>query len=55
MDTAKVTRVEVIDHSLPFDKAGRVYTKRGDIKVEVVLQDDGKTLKVFIAKKEETT
>ena len=43
MDTSKVTRVEVIDDN------GRSYVNRNpDNVVEVQLQDDGKTLKVFI-------
>jgi hypothetical protein len=49
MDTSKVTRVEVIDHqSEPI--VGRVYTKRSCGKVECELQDDGRTLKIFISK-----
>ncbi len=37
----KVTRFEVID------KDGRAYVRR-NVKVELSLQDDGRTLKVFI-------
>jgi len=50
MDTSKVTRVEVIDHTKPVEQGGgRAYTFWEDnVKVEVVLQDDDKTLKVFI-------
>lgn len=57
MDTSKVNRIEVIDHSTePVN--GRVYTywneyDKNDIKnpkVEVILQDDRRTLKVFISK-----
>lgn len=56
MDTSKVTRVEVIDWSKD-EKGGRVYTfwnqyNTLDIKnpkVEVMLQDDGQTLKIFIS------
>lgn len=53
----KVTRVEVIDGTKPFeDGGGRCYTfwseydtaDKKDPKVSIVLQDDGKTLKVFI-------
>lgn len=52
MDTSKVTRIEVIDHqSEPV--IGRAYTKWGCEKVELSLQDDGKTLKIFISKKQE--
>lgn len=50
MKTAKVTRVEVIDHTVPVEEGGRVYTKRNDdMQVEVVLQDDERTLKVFMS------
>ena len=49
MDTKKVTRIEVIDHqSEPV--IGRVYTKYDCEKVELQLQDDGRTLKIFISK-----
>ena len=48
--TTKVSRVEVINHQ---DKPiGRVYTKHDCENVELSLQDNGKTLKVFISKKE---
>lgn len=50
MDTRKVTRVEVIDHqSKPV--VGRSYTKYDCEYVEAVLQDDGRTLKIFISKR----
>lgn len=58
MNTSKVNRVEVIDHTKPYenkDAIGRAYTywsKYGNgienPKVELSLQDEGKTLKVFI-------
>jgi hypothetical protein len=41
MDVNNVTRFEVID------KSGRAYTKHG-IQIELSLQDEGRTLKVFI-------
>jgi hypothetical protein len=45
--TDKVTRVEVIDHN------GRSYTNFDtNNKVELSYQDDGRTLKVFIDKRE---
>lgn len=51
MDTTKVTRVEVIDHTKPLGEGGIVYNIWDDtIKVEVQLQDDGRTLKVFVTK-----
>ncbi len=49
MDTSKVTRIEVIDHQSD-PVIGRVYTKWGCEKVELQLQDDGRTLKIFISK-----
>jgi hypothetical protein len=45
-----VTRLEVIDQQTP--ETGRVYTKRDCEKVELSIQDFGKTLKVFISKKD---
>lgn len=52
MDTSKVTRVEIIDHTKPVDKGGgRVYGlyTEASSRVELQLQDDGRTLKVFIS------
>lgn len=55
MNTDKVNRVEVIDHTLDFGAGGgRCYVKwnrDNSIKVEAVLQDDDRTLKIFITKK----
>lgn len=59
MDTSKVTRIEVIDHTR--DNGGRVYTywdqyDADDLKnpkVEISIQDNGRTLKVFISKNED--
>lgn len=61
MDTTKVNRVEVIDHSKsPFsEEYGRVYTfwneydeeDAKDVSVVLDLQDDGRTLKIFIRPK----
>lgn len=57
MDTSKVTRVEVIDHTRTEpEHGGRVYTywhtyDEADLpspNVELYLQDEGRTLKVFI-------
>ena len=45
-DTSKVTRVEVIQHSEPYN--GRAYTNYNAKEVEIQLQDDGKTLKIFL-------
>jgi|688.fasta_scaffold1303179_2 hypothetical protein len=46
----KVTRFEVIDHQTP--ETGRVYVKKDCEKVELSIQDFGKTLKVFISRKD---
>lgn len=53
MNTDKVTRVEVIDHTKQVsDGGGRAYWFRKDgVDVTLSLQDDGRTLKVFIEKK----
>jgi hypothetical protein len=56
IDTSKVTRVEIIDHTK--EGRGRVYTfwnqyNKKDIenpRVTVHLQDEGRTLKIFIHK-----
>ena len=45
-DTSKVTRVEVIQHSPPYN--GRAFTKYNAKDVEIQLQDDGRTLKIFL-------
>lgn len=42
----KVTRVEVIQHSKPYN--GRAYTNYSAKDVELQYQDDGRTLKIFI-------
>lgn len=56
-DFSKVSRVEVIDHTKSLeDGGGRAYTfwnqydpkDPKEVKVEAVLQDDGRTLKIFI-------
>ena len=49
MNTDKVTRIEVIDHQSD-PVIGRAYTKYNCEKVELQLQDDGRTLKIFISK-----
>jgi hypothetical protein len=45
-DTSKVTRVEVIQHSPPYN--GRAFTKYNAKDVEIQFQDDGRTLKIFL-------
>ena len=42
LDTSKVSRVEVIDEN------GRSYTKYGVYDIEFQLQDDNRTLKLFL-------
>lgn len=44
-----ITRFEVID-----DKSGRLIV-RYNVKIEASLQDDGKTLKIFMTEREGTT
>ena len=50
MNTSKVNRVEVIDHTKSVEKGGgRAYVFWEDgAKVELSLQDEGRTLKIFI-------
>jgi hypothetical protein len=45
-DTSKVKRVEVIQHSPPYD--GRAFTNYNAKDVEIQFQDDGRTLKIFL-------
>ena len=49
MDTDNVTRFEVVDHRTyhTFEPRGRVWSALG-VSVDVSLQDDGRTLKVFL-------
>lgn len=44
-----ITRLELINHNSPGEK-GRVFVLRGEekINIEFQLQDDNKTLKIFI-------
>jgi hypothetical protein len=46
LNTSTVTRVEVIQHSEPFN--GRAYTNYRAKDVEIQFQDDGRTLKIFL-------
>lgn len=51
LEFPKMTRVEVINH---YDGEGKGFTKwEDDLKVEVDIQDGGRTLKVFLSKKSE--
>lgn len=48
----KINRVEIIDHTKPVEEGGgRVYSKIDPkLKVSVSVQDDGRTLKIFLSK-----
>jgi len=48
METDKVTRFEVIDHTS--EMLGRILVRYG-VSVEVSIQDDGRTMKVFLTDK----
>lgn len=51
MQISRINRVELIDHAT--DNPGRKFVKYGDdMVVEIVIQDNGKTVKVFILKKD---
>jgi Icc-related predicted phosphoesterase len=41
-----INRVEVIQHSRPYN--GRAYTNREAKHVEIILQDNNETLKIFL-------
>ena len=51
VDTSKVTRVEVIDWTKEFDCRAYVFGPKEGIEVAAQLQDDGRTLKIFIKEK----
>lgn len=55
MDTSKVTRFEVIDHTRTIEQGGgrTIVLRNQHVKFELSLQDDGRTLKVFIVPREE--
>ena len=46
IDTSNVNRVEVIQHSEPFN--GRAYVNNNSKDVKIQFQDDNKTLKIFL-------
>ena len=48
MNTDKITRFEVIDHTA--DMLGRMLVKYG-VNVDISIQDDGRTMKVFLTDK----
>lgn len=52
MDVTKVTRFEVIDHRTGELRNGRVFAIKileSEDRIEFSLQDDGRTLKVFLS------
>lgn len=49
----KVTRVEVINHRKDSNSFGRVFTEYSRGKIFVSLQDDQRTLKIFLSDKNE--
>jgi formylmethanofuran dehydrogenase subunit E len=51
MNTKKVTRFEVIDHRNSPDVKGRIVVEN-DVNVELSMQDDDRTLKVFLTDRE---
>ena len=46
IDASKINRVEVIQHSEPFN--GRAYTNYRAKDVEIQFQDNNETLKIFL-------
>lgn len=54
MDTSKISRIEVINHAVPpeSEEYGRAYVywpENKKITVRCMLQDDDRTLKIFIS------
>lgn len=50
----KINRIEVIDHTKPLEEGGGrayVFWEKKPVSVYFQVQDDGKTLKIFINKK----
>lgn len=45
----QINRVELIDHRASSSKPGRVFTSTDVRVLTISIQDDGRTLKVFIA------
>lgn len=58
LDTSKVSRVEVINHTRTLEEGGgRVYVywdTKNQSDIEVSLQDTGRTMKIFISDKKES-
>ena len=53
MKTEKITRVELIDNTKSYTEGGGRLFSLWDCECEISLQDDGRTLKVFITKSNE--
>lgn len=45
----RINRVELIDHRSSSDKPGRVFTSMDVDNLTLSIQDEGRTLKVFIS------
>lgn len=54
MITKSITRFEVIDHTAKNEKRGRIVVEY-NVNVELSLQDESRTLKVFLTDKKPTT
>lgn len=49
INTSKVSRVEIIDHTKSLEEGGgRVYAKHNIKNVGLDIQDQGRTLKIFL-------
>lgn len=55
INTKKITRIEVIDHTKDLeDGGGRAFVKwDSNMSVDLLSQDDDRTLKIIISKKDE--
>lgn len=56
MDTTRINRVEIINHTVPLEEGGgRAYVywdTKNKSNIELSVQDSGKTLKIFISRKD---
>jgi hypothetical protein len=51
-----ITRIEIINHSSPYFEIGRAFVARAKKDFEKItfsVQDEGRTLKIFLSKKED--
>lgn len=55
INTKKITRIEVIDHTKDLeDGGGRAFVKwDSNMSIDLLSQDDDRTLKIIISKKDE--